>query len=57
MKLLTFLEARQAILAGIPVIILEIETRERLTEVATLSDLKAILAEDRQADVRLYANV
>ena len=57
MKLLTFAEAQAAIRSKIAVIILEIDTRERLTEEATLQDLQAIAAEERQNEVRLYANV
>lgn len=57
MKLLTFTEAQAAIRSKIAVIILEIDTRERLTDEATLQDLEAIAAEERQNEVRLYANI
>jgi len=57
MKLLTFAQARQAILSGFAVIILEIETKTRLTDNATLSDLREIEIEQRHDEVRFYANV
>lgn len=57
MKLLTFAEAQAAIRSKIAVIIIEIDTRERLTDEATLQDLEAIAAEERQNEVRLYANI
>jgi len=57
MKLLTWAQARQAILSGFAVIILEIETRERLTDSASLADLREIEQENRQDEVRFYGNV
>ena len=57
MKLLTFNEACELILSGIAVIILEIATKERLTDEATIDDLRALLAEGRKNEVRLYSNV